>query len=367
MTSPAAATGGETIPVREQHRIDEAALDAWMRNNVSGYEGPLRVDQFKGGQSNPTYRLRTPSRNYVLRRKPPGVLLKGAHAVEREAKVMTALGSVGFPVPKVFGLCTDDSIIGSWFFVMDMVEGRIFWDASFGTVPREERAGYLDAMNEAIAHLHSIDYAAIGLSDYGRAGGYVQRQIARWSQQYLDDELAGRHPSMDALVEWLPKNIPAGDETSITHGDFRADNVIFHPTEPKILAVLDWELSTLGHPLADFAYHAMMFRMPPDILGGIAGIDLQAQGLPDEASYVASYCQRTGRESIPGLDFYIAFNMFRFAAILHGIRGRVVRGTASSADAQAMGDKYMRVADLAWSQVQAIAPSMQTSIQPIKA
>ena len=345
---------GGTIAVREQHRIDESALTRWMQENVVGFQGPLVVDQFKGGQSNPTYRLRTPLHSYVLRRKPPGLLLKGAHAVEREARVMAALGTVAFPVPKIHGLCMNDAIIGSWFFVMDMVDGRIFWDASFADVPQTKRADYLDAMNATLAKLHAISPESIGLSDYGRSGGYVSRQIARWSQQYLQDELAGRHPAMDKLVEWLPAHIPETDETAITHGDFRADNMIFHPTEPLVLAVLDWELSTLGHPLADFAYNAMMYRMPPDILGGIRGLDLKAQGLQDEAAYVAAYCIRTGRTGMPDLDFYIAFNMFRFAAILHGISGRVKRGTATSADAQAMGERYVRVADIAWDQVEAI-------------
>ncbi len=345
---------GGTIPVREQHRIDESALTRWMQENVSGFQGPLVVDQFKGGQSNPTYRLRTPLHSYVLRRKPPGLLLKGAHAVEREARVMAALGTVDFRVPKIHGLCLDESVIGSWFFVMDMVEGRIFWDASFTDVPRAQRADYLDAMNSTLATLHSISPESIGIADFGRSGGYVSRQIARWSQQYLQDELAGRYLAMDKLVEWLPAHIPTDDETAIIHGDFRVDNMIFHPTEPRVLVVLDWELSTLGHPLADFAYNAMMYRMPPDILGGIRGLDLSAQGLPDEAAYVAAYCLRTGRVGMQDLDFYIAFNMFRFAAILHGIRGRVKRGTSTSADAQSMGDRYMRVADLAWEQIELI-------------
>jgi aminoglycoside phosphotransferase (APT) family kinase protein len=352
MTNP--IDSADTIPVREQHRVDEAALTRWMTANVAGFEGPLLVDQFKGGQSNPTYRLRTSQRSYVLRKKPLGVLLKGAHAVEREARVMAALGTLDFPVPNILGLCTDDSVLGSWFFVMDMVEGRIFWDAGFTDVPQPQRANYVDAMNVTLAKLHCISPESIGLADYGRSGGYVSRQISRWSQQYLDDDLAGRHPAMEKLVAWLPAHIPPGDETAITHGDFRADNMIFHPTEPRVLAVLDWELSTLGHPLADFAYNAMMYRMPPNILGGIAGIDLKVQGLPDEAAYVAAYCRRTGRSGMPDLDFYIAFNMFRFAAILHGIRGRVKRGTATSADAQAMGERYMRVADIAWAQVESI-------------
>jgi aminoglycoside phosphotransferase (APT) family kinase protein len=332
--------------------FEAGALARWMEQNVAGFSGPLTIDRFKGGQSNPTYRLGTPGRNYVLRRKPPGVLLKGAHAVEREARVMQALGTVDFPVPRIHALCTDDSIIGSWFFVMDMVEGRIFWDAGFADVPRGERAACMDAMNATLARLHAVDPAAIGLADYGKAGGYVERQVARWSRQYLQDEVAGRHPAMDRLVEWLPRHLPAGGATTITHGDFRADNMIFHESEPRVLAVLDWELSTLGDPLADFAYHAMMFRMPPDILGGIAGLDLAAAGLPDEAAYVQAYCRRTGRDGIADLDFYIAFNMFRFAAILHGIKGRAARGTAASADARGMGERFARVADLAWSQVE---------------
>jgi aminoglycoside phosphotransferase (APT) family kinase protein len=341
-----------TAPVREQHRINEAALAHWMEQNVEGFAGPIVVDQFKGGQSNPTYRLHTPGRQYVLRRKPPGVLLKGAHAVEREARVMASLGKAGFPVPRVHALCTDDAVIGSWFFVMDMVEGRIFWNAGFPELSKAERGDYMDAMNATLATLHQIDPVAIGLADYGKAGGYVSRQVARWSQQYLNDELAGRHPAMDRLIEWLPQHLPSSDVTSVTHGDFRADNMIFHPTEPRVLAVLDWELSTLGDPLADFAYHAMMFRMPSDILGGIADLDLQAAGLPDEAAYIDAYCRRTSRDGIADFNFYVVFNMFRFAAIVHGVKGRAARGTAASADAVAMGERFHRVAELAWRQAE---------------
>ena len=339
-----------TIPVRPEHRLDSAVLDAWLRQHVAGYAGPLTIDQFKGGQSNPTYRLRTPGRSYVLRRKPPGPLLKGAHAVEREARVMAALGRAGFPVPAVLGLCTDDAVIGSWFFVMELVEGRIIWNASFSEQPHDQRAAYMDAMNATLAGLHGIDPAAIDLADYGRTGGYVARQVARWSAQYQADELAGRHPAMDALVDWLPRHLPASDETRIIHGDYRVDNLIFHPEEPRVLAVLDWELSTLGDPLSDFAYHAMMYRMPADILGGIAGEDPAALGLPDEKAYVAAYCRRTGRDGIADLDFYVAFNMFRFAAILHGIKGRALRGTAASSEGLAMGERFARVAELARAQ-----------------
>ena len=330
--------------------LDEARLSAWLAAHVPGFAGPMSVSRFAGGQSNPTYRLTTPAKSYVLRRKPPGPLLKGAHAVEREARVMAALGTVGFPVPHVHALCLDEGIIGSWFFVMDMVEGRIFWDASLPEIPRAERAAYLDAMGDTIATLHRIDPAAIGLGDYGRPAHYVQRQVARWSRQYLEDEVAGRNDAMDRLVEWLPRHTPAEDETAVVHGDFRLDNMIFHQSEPRVVAVLDWELSTLGHPLADFAYNAMMYRMPRDILGGISGVDLEAEGLPSEAAHVAAYCRRTGRAAIPALDFYVAFNMFRFAAILHGIRGRVARGTAASPDATALSRKFERVAELAWAQ-----------------
>ena len=334
--------------------FDTARLGTWLARHVPGFAGPVTAQRFSGGQSNPTYRLTTPSRSYVLRRKPPGLLLKGAHAVEREARVSVALERAGFPVPHVHALSDDDSIIGSQFYVMDMVEGRIFWDASLPELQRSERAAYFDAMNATIAALHAINPDSIGLGDYGRSGQYVARQVARWSKQYAEDEAAGRNADMDRLVDWLPRHIPPGDETAIVHGDFRLDNMIFHPTQPRILAVLDWELSTLGHPLADFAYHVMMYRMPRDILGGIQGVDLAAQGLPGEAAYVAAYCQRTGRTAIPDLDFYIAFNMFRFAAILHGIRGRVVRGTAASVDAQDMASRFERVAALAWQQVRAI-------------
>jgi aminoglycoside phosphotransferase (APT) family kinase protein len=336
-----------TTAVRDGFRFDERSLARWMEAHVEGYAGPLSVDQFKGGQSNPTYRLVTPQRSYVLRRKPPGEVLKGAHAVDREATVLTALAKADFPVAQVYGLCTDERVIGSWFYVMELVEGRIFWDASFPDVPKAERAAYFDAMNAAIARLHGIDYQATGLGDYGKPGNYFARQIGRWSRQYLEDTDAGRNPDMDQLIEWLPANIPAGDETAIVHGDFRCDNMIFHPTEPKILAVLDWELSTLGHPLADFAYHAMMYRMPPDIVAGLGNADITALGIPTEAEYAAAYAARTGRSSFDSYDFCIAFNFFRLAAIFHGIKGRVIRGTAASAHAKARAEHFPRLARLA--------------------
>ena len=354
MSTDAAANSG-TTPVREGLGFDEAGLDRWMRETVPGYAGPLQVEQFKGGQSNPTYKLVTPGRAHVLRRKPPGVTLKGAHAVDREAKALIALGGAGFPVAHVHGLCTDDAVIGSWFYVMDMVEGRIFWDNTFPDVPREERPAYFDAMNRTIAQLHALDPDAIGMGDFGRPGNYFQRQIGRWSQQYLDDPEAGRDPGMDRLIEWLPTAIPAGEETRIVHGDFRCDNMIFHPTEPRILAVLDWELSTLGHPLADFAYHAMMFRMPPDIVAGLAGADLAALNIPDEASYRDAYCRHAGRPPMSDADynFYIAFNFFRLAAIFHGMKGRVIRGTASNAHTRERVTKLPKLIALAVESMEA--------------
>jgi aminoglycoside phosphotransferase (APT) family kinase protein len=348
MSTDIAAYAG-TSAVREGHQFDEAALTRWMVDNVAGFAGPLRVEQFKGGQSNPTYKLSTPDRAYVLRRKPSGDILKGAHAVEREARVLAAVRPHGFPVAEVFGLCTDDTVIGSWFFVMEMVEGRIFWDATFPGVGRERRGAYFDAMNQTIAALHRLDPDVVGLGDYGRPGNYFERQIARWSRQYLDDADAGRDPGMDRLVEWLPQHVSAGDESAIVHGDFRCDNMIFHPTEPRVLAVLDWELSTLGHPLADFAYHAMMYRMPPDIVAGLADADIEVLGIPKESEYVSDYCRRTGRPPVSERDWAVAmtFNLFRLAAIFHGIKGRVIRGTAASAHARQRAEKLPRLIELA--------------------
>ncbi|HEX8655152.1 MAG TPA: phosphotransferase family protein [Allosphingosinicella sp.] len=338
-----------TSEVREAHRFDVARLDRWMQANVEGYAGPLTVEQFKGGQSNPTYKLTTPGRSYVLRRKPPGKLLPGAHAVDREYRVISALAVQGFPVARTYGLCLDEAVIGTAFYVMEMVEGRIFWDPTFAEAPREERPSYFDAMNAAIAQLHRIDPEAARLGDYGKPGNYFARQIARWSQQYESDVEAGRVPAMDRLVAWLPDNNPADEpQARIIPGDFRCDNMVFHPDRPEVLAVLDWELSTLGHPLADFSYHLMMYRMP-DALGHA---DLGALNIPSEDEYVAAYCRRTGREGLPDLDFYMAFNLFRLAGIVHGIKGRLVRGTAASAHAAEMAKRLEPLADLAWAQAQ---------------
>lgn len=341
------ATNSGTSRVRAGHEFDTEALDRWLALNVDGYRGPLSVEQFKGGQSNPTYKLITPQRSYVMRRKPPGEILKGAHAVEREACVLAALGKAGFPVPKVYASCSDPAVIGTDFFVMQLVEGRIFWDATFAPVDRAARPDYFDAMNATLAQLHRVDFRAIGLAQFGRPGNYFARQIGRWSQQYLHDEQAGRDVNMDRVVAWLPEHIPDDDETSLVHGDFRCDNLIFHPSQPEVIAVLDWELSTLGHPLSDFAYHSMMYRMPPHIVAGLAGADLAALNIPTEAQYVAAYCRRTGRESIANYEFYMAFNFFRMAAIFHGIKGRVIRGTAASSHARERAESFPTVARLA--------------------
>jgi len=351
MTDAATSFAGSG-PMRAGQEIDSGAVDAWLRANVDGYAGPLTVEQFNGGQSNPTYRLRTPGRDYVLRRKPAGTLLKGAHAIEREYRVMSALAQTGFPVAKPYGLCEDERVIGTPFFVMEMVEGRIFWTPALPDLGAADRAAYFDAMNATLARLHSFDSAALGLADFGRSDNYLARQIARWSQQYRDDDLAGALPEMERLVEWLPAHLPPGDESSLVHGDYRADNLVFAAQAPTVLAVLDWELSTLGHPLADFTYHLMMYRLPSHILGGLVGSDLATLGIPSEADYVAAYCRRTSRARIDQLDWYLAFNMFRFAAIIHGIKGRMARGTAASPHAASLVAILPELAAIAWAQAE---------------
>jgi aminoglycoside phosphotransferase (APT) family kinase protein len=328
--------GPDTTAVRANARFDAGALDVWMTDHVKGYRGPLSVEQFSGGQSNPTFKLTSASGIYVMRRKPGGFLLKGAHAVDREARILQALEGAGFPVPHVHALCTDEAVIGSWFYVMDLVEGRIFWDGGFPGVPASRRGRYQEAMGTTLAALHRLDPAAIGLADYGRPQRYLKRQIERWSRQYAEDALAGATADMDFLVDWLPAHAPDDEQASIVHGDFRIDNMIFHPERPEVIAVLDWELSTLGHPIVDFTYNLMMYRVPSAIPWGLADRDLDALGLPGEARYVANYCRRTGRETIADLDFYIAFNLFRLAAIIHGIKGRLLRGNAASAEAGGM-------------------------------
>ncbi|MBI3372462.1 MAG: phosphotransferase family protein [Betaproteobacteria bacterium] len=344
-----------TKPVEERHRFDVARLDSWLHGNVEGYSGPLEVDQFKGGQSNPTYRLLAAGKRYVLRRKPPGKLLPSAHAVDREYRVIKALHATGFPVARPWGLCTDETVIGTMFYVMDCVEGRVLWDQALPGVSISERAAIWDELNRVIALLHGIDYAAIGLADFGKPGNYIARQVDRWTRQYRASETE-EIEAMNHLIEWLPKNIPTDDETAIVHGDYRLDNTIFHPAEPRILAVLDWELSTLGHPLADFAYHCMGWHIPPGQFRGIGGLDFEALGIPTEQHYIEAYCRRAGRAGVSASDwdFYMAYNLFRIAGILQGIMKRVVDGTAASSHAGEAGQRARLMAELGWQQVEKI-------------
>jgi aminoglycoside phosphotransferase (APT) family kinase protein len=342
-----------TAPVQDRHRFDVPALDAYLRGRIAGFRGPLEVAQFRGGQSNPTYLLTTPGTRYVMRAKPAPAakLLPSAHAVDREFRVMDALGRAGLPVARMHALCEDESVIGRAFYVMEYVEGRVFWEQSLPGSAPAERAAIYDEMNRVIAALHRVDYAAVGLADFGKPGNYFARQIGRWSKQYVASETE-KIEAMDRLIAWLPGAIPPGDETTVVHGDYRMDNLIFHPAEPRILAILDWELSTLGHPLADFSYHCMSWHIPPEQFRGIAGLDLASLGIPDEASYIAAYCRRTGRERIENWDFYLAYNMFRLAAILQGIMKRALDGTAASAEALDAGRRARPLAELGWKYAQ---------------
>ncbi|MBP6546563.1 MAG: phosphotransferase [Phenylobacterium sp.] len=332
-----------TKEVVESHKFDEAALAAWMEANVAGYAGPLEVRQFKGGQSNPTYQLVTPNKKYVLRRKPPGKLLPSAHAVDREYKVITALHTTGFPVAKSWGLCTDDSVIGTMFYVMDMVEGRILWDQSLPQYePAERRAIYM-AKLRTLADLHNTDHEAIGLGDYGRPGNYMGRQVERWTKQYKASETE-HIEEMERLIKWLPESLPEQERTSIVHGDYRLDNMVLHATEPRVVAVLDWELSTLGEPLADFTYLLMNW-----VNGGISAIpDLKAHGIPTLDEYVAEYCRLTNREALHDLNWFFSYNMFRLAGICQGIVGRARDGTANSPQAAAMALRVPQLAKASW-------------------
>ena len=333
------------------HPIDEAALAAYLRANVGDFAGRLLVEQYQGGQSNPTYRITAGDERYVLRRKPPGRLLPSAHAIEREYRVMGALAGTGVPVARMYALCEDAAVIGTAFYLMEYVEGRVLWDPTLPGMTAAQRAAHYDELNRVLSTLHRVDYGAVGLADFGKVGQYIERQIARWSKQY-EAAAAERIPAMDRLIAWLPQHVPPGDETAIVHGDFRLDNVIFHPTEPRVLAVLDWELSTLGHPLSDFAYQAMAWRLAPGQFRGLKGCDFAALGIPTEDQYVAAYCRRTGRNEIANWEFYLIFNMFRIAAILHGVLARALQGNAASANALEQGSRARIVADVAWDMAQ---------------
>jgi aminoglycoside phosphotransferase (APT) family kinase protein len=344
-----------TRPVDPFHAFDLDRLAAFMRAQVDDFRGSLEVEQFRGGQSNPTFLVRAGGRRYVLRRKPAGALLPSAHAVEREYRVMSALAASEVPVARTYALCEDASVLGSAFYIMEHVEGRIFWDPALPQLQPHARAPMYDEMNRVIAALHRVDQGALGLDDYGKAGNYLERQVARWTRQYRASETT-HIEAVERLIEWLPQHVPQADRTRIVHGDFRIDNLIFHPTEPRILAVLDWELSTLGDPLADFAYHCMSWRLAPPLSRGLAGLALEEIGIPDEAAHVAAYCRRTGRAGIPGRDweFYMVFNMFRLVGILQGVAKRAELGNASSLEAVATGRRARPLAEQAWQMAQKV-------------
>jgi aminoglycoside phosphotransferase (APT) family kinase protein len=351
-----------TKPLTGAHAFDTAALQAYLQQHLPGFAGPLAVEQFKGGQSNPTYKLVTPQASYAMRSKPGPVarLLPSAHAIEREFRVMGALAGSQVPVPEMHLLCDDESVIGRAFYVMQFVQGRVLWDQSLPGMTREQRGAIYDEMNRVIAALHRLDVAALGLSDFGRPGNYFERQIARWTKQY-QASITGPNEPMDRLIEWLPQHIPdsARDASmvSVVHGDFRLDNLIFHPTEARVLAVLDWELSTVGHPLADFSYHCMSWHIPPGSFRGIGGLDHAALGIPVESEYIRRYCQRSGRGTPEALkadwNFYLAYNLFRLAAIVQGIAKRVEAGTAASEQARQSGAAAKPLAELGWRFAQA--------------
>ena len=339
-----------TKEVQARLRFAPAKLETFLTRHIDEFAGPMEVREFKGGQSNPTYQLITPGRKYVLRRKPPGKLMPSAHAIDREHRVMAALYGQGFPVPKPYLLCEDESIVGTMFYVMEMVEGRILWDMALPGMTPAERHGIYDAVVATLAHLQRIDYRAADLEGFGKTTDYMARQIHRWSKIYVASE-TNKIPLMDRLNEWLPRHIPAAQEVSLIHGDYRLDNIILHPTEPRVLAVLDWELSTLGHPLGDFACHCAAWIIPPvdQRVSSLEGLDLGALGIPSEEEYITRYCALTGRDEIPHLNFYRAYSVWRFAAIYQGIIKRVQDGTAASSDAPQTTDIVERFAERAWA------------------
>jgi aminoglycoside phosphotransferase (APT) family kinase protein len=346
-----------TRAVPGSHAFDTGALSAYLSGHLNGFSGPLTIELFKGGQSNPTYKLLTPGASYVMRAKPGPVakLLPSAHAVEREFKVMQGLQGTDVPVPKMYCLCEDESVIGRAFYVMEFVEGRVLWDQALPGMTNSQRGEIYDEMNRVISALHKVKFAERGLADYGKPGNYFERQIGRWSKQYTAS-ITQPIAEMDSLMQWLPSHIPASacDENmvSIVHGDFRLDNLLFHPSEPRVLAVLDWELSTLGHPLADFSYHCMAWHISPGAFRGIGGLDVASLGIPTEAEYIRRYCERTGLTTPVALkadwNFYMAYNLFRLAAILQGIAKRVEAGTASSAQAVSSAAGAPVLAKMAW-------------------
>jgi aminoglycoside phosphotransferase (APT) family kinase protein len=344
---------GRTLPARDgEEHMDKAKLERWLAANVPGFEGPLQLERLSGGQSNPTWRVRAKSGDYVLRQKPVGNVLPSAHAVDREYRVMRALAETDVPVPKVHALCEDPSVMGSMFFAMDYLPGRTLFDPRLPDQAPEDRAAIFDAMNRAIAAISLVDPVAVGLGDYGQHQGYVPRQVSRWTKQYRASETR-KIPAMDALIDWLPRNLPQGtEEVRLVHGDYRLDNLILHPTEPRVLAVVDWELSTLGCPYADFAYNVMAWRIRPGLFRGLGGVDLTGTGIPSEDAYIDLWCERTGRQRPEDFDFYIILALFRIAAILQGVAKRAEDGTAADPNAAEMGRTAGPLADIAWGMVE---------------
>jgi aminoglycoside phosphotransferase (APT) family kinase protein len=348
---PAMTNGpGEAVlvPVLANHRFDEDALVAYLRAHLPHFEGSCVIRQFQGGQSNPTFHLQIGARGYVLRKKPPGVLLASAHAVDREFQVLTALAGSAVPVPTPRLLCTDDAVIGQMFYIMDHVPGRVYPDAMLPGCTPAERAAIYDSMNDVFAKLHRVDYRAVGLEGFGKPAGYVARQIARWTKQYVASQVPDC-PAMNRILEWLPANDPQDDQATIAHGDYRLGNLIIHPTEPRVVAVLDWELATIGHPIADLAYNCMNYHSSANTGRGFVGADLPGLGIPTEQEYLTAYCRRTGRDQVPNWDFYLVFAHFRIAAILAGVYRRGLDGNASDAQAIERGAAYHAMADIAWS------------------
>lgn len=337
----------EPAPVRAAHRFDESALAAFLRREAGIAEGGLGVQQFGGGQSNPTFLLTSGSTRFVMRKKPPGKLLKSAHQVDREFRVMRALAASDVPVPRMIALCEDESVIGTAFYVMEYLEGRIFRDPQMPGSSPTERAAVYDSMNDVLARLHKVDFTAVGLGDFGRPGNYFERQISRFIEQYRASQ-TDQIPEMEDLISWLPGNVPAEHSISIAHGDYRLENTIFHPTEPRMIAVLDWELSTIGHPLADLAYNCLGYHYINPRQGGLVGIDHAATGIPSEADYVARYCSRTGRGPIANWPFYVSFSLFRLASISQGVYKRGLDGNASSETAAQFGNICQMLAQNAW-------------------
>ena len=353
MADERTVSAGETVDVAERHQFEVKNLERFMEEHVEDFRGPLTVGQFAGGQSNPTYKLEAPSGEYVLRRKPPGTLLKSAHAVDREYRVMKALNQTDFPVPHMCAYSDDESIVGTEFFIMTFMPGRVFWDPTMPDVAKGDRTKMYDSMNETLAKLHSYDYKELGLEGYGKEGNYIARQIHTWTRQYKNSETQ-QIDEMDALIEWLPADNNTPDETRIVHGDYAPHNVMFHPTEPRVQAVLDWEISTLGNPIGDLTYNTMNWYGPATSTGrpNFSGVDLDSLGIPSFDDYIAKYCERTGRDGIENIHFYKAYNLFRLAAILQGIVGRVRDGTANDPNAAQNAARVIPLAQRAWEEAQ---------------